>query len=157
MFHGYKCTVVAFLHGHFPLPTFLLLLLLSFLARIGCSGPSSSTTNVTVPNPNEDAIRRELVKVQILHRLGLNEKPQVDLAHKISKDLVLETLRRTESFSENFHNFVTKPQNKHQNKSRHGGQSRPSSKDEGAGEPGNYAKTSEIISFPDKGKRNNLL
>lgn len=129
--------------------------------------PPSSNTNA---NFSEDTLRRELIKVQILQRLGLNEKPHVDMAHKISKDLVLEALRRTENFNPQHHqdsssssslNSITGSFN-HNNASINlesvatsstaAGLSNHADQETGVA---NYAKTSEIISFPDKGKHTN--
>jgi hypothetical protein len=87
----------------------------------------------------EESLRKEMIKVQILQRLGLNEKPQVDLSKQISRDLVIETLRRTENFDQDdSSSFKLNPLNATLNH------------DEDT--TNSYAKTSEIISFPDKGQ-----
>jgi len=80
----------------------------------------------------EEKVRREIVKVQILQRLGLSEKPRVNTSHKISKDLVLETLQRTETWTSAVPDGI-------------------GSTADGDDDANNYAKTSQIISFPDKG------
>jgi len=74
--------------------------------------------------------------------LGLSEKPHVDIAHKISKDLVLETLRRTENLDQNTPSDTGNSKQSHHPNSTSGDDDSLS----------NYAKTSEIIAFPDKGK-----
>src|SRR6185503_14180032 len=75
----------------------------------GSSSSSSSSNSISASDSLitsqgtsslEDHLRKEMIKVQILQRLGLTEKPVVDQAHKISRDLVLETLRRTETLDE---------------------------------------------------------
>lgn len=87
----------------------------------------------------EESLRKEMIKVQILQRLGLNEKPKVDLSKQISRDLVIETLRRTENFDQDdSSSFNLNPLNATLNH------------DEDT--TNSYAKTSEIISFPDKGQ-----
>lgn len=146
-------------HGHYCKVTLLYFVLSFFLcerisvcgtgvgeSRAGEYAPSQysrsprSTNSQTTPNTveHEESLRKEIIKVQILQRLGLSEKPQVDIAHKISKDLVLETLRRTENLDQN-----TPP-------ASHSNSTSSSSGDDEA--ISNYAKTSEIIAFPDKGK-----
>lgn len=75
------------------------------------------------------------------------------MAHKISKDLVLETLRRTENLndlsSSVSSDIAATTASYHPNNST-------IQVDEETG-VANYAKTSEIISFPDKGKYKRLL
>ncbi|CAL8138034.1 unnamed protein product [Orchesella dallaii] len=136
------------------------------------SSASSSSSSMS----GEDSLRREFIKVQILQRLGLSEKPHVDMAHKISKDLVLETLRRTENLNypdspsssssssssisgdgagarNNNERHVLSHSQSHANNSSISSSSSSTTSllDEETG-VANYAKTSEIISFPDKGK-----
>lgn len=123
--------------------------LLYFLGLIGLTEATLNhsllpTTNVisTPQHPYlQHSLRKEFVKAQILQRLGLSQKPVVDLSHKISRDLVLETLRRAEGLDlENTVSIVgAEPANvtRAQTES-YGGR--------------HYAKTAEIISFPDKGK-----
>jgi len=105
--------------------------------------PSTTTTTSKPPAPFiQDSLRKEYIKAQILQRLGLSAKPVVDLSHKISRDLVLETLRRAEGLE--WDSIV-------------GGGS-PAGNNTGSEEAGsNYAKTSEIISFPDKGKESSSI
>lgn len=118
---------------------------------------SSSSSTVLSNSALEDNLRKELIKVQILQRLGLTEKPQVDLAHKISRDLVLETLRRTETLDEveGRDGGPILTTNRFQHHRRHNNQSRFGGSSSSDGDDGstNYAKTSEIISFPEKGKK----
>lgn len=139
------------------------------LAGTGDGGQKADTAKENVSN-SEDTLRREFIKVQILQRLGLSEKPHVDMAHKISKVLVLETLRRTENLNNHHHDSTLSTSSSSTSASDaastpadttyHNERHVPSYSyannntivvDEETG-VANYAKTSEIISFPDKGK-----
>lgn len=79
-----------------------------------------------------------MIKVQILQRLGLEQKPHVDDAHKLSKDLALEILRRTDNLHQSGGGSTSSDTN--------------STTIQTTEDDNNFAKTSEIISFPDKGK-----
>ena len=178
---GRKCKV-AFLHVHvitFLSVGFLCLSLVVPLitCTVDSENNSNSNSNGGVPgrpnsssSNNEEGLRKELIKVQILQRLGLNDKPQVDLAHKISKDLVLEALRRTENFQEEEEGTVTSTgaatsttrttaatgsvndgEGRRNGKGRRGKSKSSADDSNNNSDAGNYAKTSEIIAFPDKG------
>jgi len=101
----------------------------------------TSSLNKQSSLQQEESLRKEMVKVQILQRLGLNEKPKLDLSKQISRDLVIETLRRTENYDQDDPGTSSFRSSSTLNSSHHG-------EDDSAG---SYAKTSEIISFPDKG------
>ncbi|ODM95212.1 Inhibin beta chain [Orchesella cincta] len=192
MFHGHKYKVTFLLLYYFPLILGILLAIAGLQEGTASSSSdyysgSSNSRNVRSSSSRtggggggavvssdssvsgEDSLRREFIKVQILQRLGLSEKPHVDMAHKISKDLVLETLRRTENL--NYHDSSSSSSSSstatdvagagnnerhilshnHNHANNSSSISTTSLLDEETG-VANYAKTSEIISFPDKGK-----
>ena len=123
--------------ANYPMP-----LLTLFLLWMGAGGAAASD-----PLPSPDALRKELVKATILQRLGLTEKPNLDPTHQISRAVVLDTLKRTEEVEG-------------ENQGSLPGQFRrvlnETDDNENVIPIGNhahrYAKTSQIIAFPDRGK-----
>lgn len=137
-------------HGHFNKVTLLTFLLsLNFLSceRVSSSGMNANDKEIyaTTPPPEYgESIRKEIIKVQILQRLGLTEKPRVNNSHKLSKDLALEILKRTDSSGGGGNGLSNTV---HAN----------STQANVVEEDSNFAKTSEIISFPEKGKLLTLI
>jgi hypothetical protein len=96
-------------------------------------------------SPDPNLLRKELVKARILSRLGLSTKPRLDLPHRISPELVLRTLQRTQELTANdpaaeglpgqFPSLTHLNRNRTENESTH------------------QTPTSQIISFPEKGKK----
>ncbi len=128
---------------------FYFLLALSFLSCERVCKMSSGETIVDsssggTGNQHEETLRKEMIKVQILQRLGLVEKPLIDNSHKLSKDLALALLSRTDNFHQSSDGDLSTSDVNNSTTTQ-------------TEDDNNFAKTSEIISFPDKGKDGSIL
>ena len=143
-------------HGPFHRRSLLSCLLVLWMvgSRVSVTGSTRTPLPSPSPMPSADTLRKELIKAQILQRLGLTHKPNLDLTHQISREVVLETLKRTQEVeAENESSLPGQFA-----RSRHheeGGQSGNDSQTSNNTQPNHqnhkYAKTSDILSFPDKG------